>query len=354
MTSPTQISGTDALLAEAIQRREEGDKEAGLTALRAYLTYEHALLRLARLTDIADEARVATRLALQLASGDTLVQRVAQDVGTRFPEPDSGASPIDWSAHLTAITGMTLGQARAVRWPFRGINQPIGDAFDEGKITAKDLIWAAENVTQKRVRAAAHTVLLSRLLDVEPAKLPRPLTVITGSRYTEREERLAVFFTGLMMGIFAIVMITASTMSVIVLIKQLPIWIGLALWVAIGVLLLLGRLTNRSLDRFEAFRVGRLGEEQVVEQLRAVLDDRWVLFRNFIWPERRGGDIDLVLVGPAVYGLLRSKPTPVRYAIVATLGNIGAGAAGGSWVLTPGSKPAATPRACRPSAPTRA
>jgi hypothetical protein len=290
--------GTDALLAEAIQRREEGDRVASLITLRAYLMREHALLRLARLTDDVEEARPAARLALLLAPGDELAQRVAQDVAGRFPESDASASSIDWAAHLTALTGMALGQARAVRWPFRGVNQPIGDALDQGMISTKDLIWASESVTQERVRAAARTVLLSRLLDVEPAELPRPLTVIIGSRYTEREERLALFFTGLMIGIFAIVMVTASIASVLVLIKQLPAWVGLALWVAIGMMLLLDRLTGRSIRRFETFRAGRLGEEQVVEGLRAVLNDRWVLFRNFTWSGRKGGDIDLVLVGP--------------------------------------------------------
>jgi len=290
--------GADMLLAEAIQRREEGDREASLMALRAYLTREHALLRLARLTDDADEAKAATRLALQLGPGDALAQRVAQHVAGRFPEPDASASLIDWATHLTALTGMTLGQARAVRWPFRSINQPIGDALDEGKITTKDLIWATESVTQERVQAAVRTVLLSRLSDVEPAELPRPLSVITGSRYTEREERLAVFFTGFIAGIFLCIMVTASLGSLLALVLRLPIWVSLALWIAIGLMVLLYRLTGRSIRRFETFRAGRLGEEQVVERLRAVLDNRWVLFRNFTWPSRRGSDIDLVLVGP--------------------------------------------------------
>ncbi|NTU81841.1 MAG: NERD domain-containing protein [Chloroflexales bacterium] len=294
----THRSGADALLTEAIQRREEGDLTASLVALRAYLTREHALLRLARLTDIADEAQAATRLALQLAPGDALAQRVAQDVAVRFPEPDSGASSIDWAAHLTALTGMTLGQARTVRWPFRGINQPIGDALDQGTISLKDLVWAMESVTQERIRTAARTLLLSRLLDVEPAELPRPLTVITGSRYTEREERLAILLTGLMTGIFFSIMLVTIVASVLILVFRLPIWISLALWVAIGLMILLDRLTTRSVRRFETFHAGRLGEEQVVERLRAVLDDRWVLLRNFTWPGRRGGDIDLVLVGP--------------------------------------------------------
>lgn len=56
MTTPTQDYGVDALLAEAIQRREEGDREASLAALRVYLTREHVLLRLARLSDDVKEA----------------------------------------------------------------------------------------------------------------------------------------------------------------------------------------------------------------------------------------------------------------------------------------------------------
>ena len=45
------------------------------------------------------------------------------------------------------------------------------------------------------------------------------------------------------------------------------------------------------------FRTGRIGEEKVVERLRAALDNRWTIFRNLHLPGH-ADDIDIVLVGP--------------------------------------------------------
>lgn len=44
-------------------------------------------------------------------------------------------------------------------------------------------------------------------------------------------------------------------------------------------------------------RVGRKGQDQVVEQLRTALDRQWTIYRNLQMPNRES-DLDLVLVGP--------------------------------------------------------
>jgi hypothetical protein len=73
-------------------------------------------------------------------------------------------------------------------------------------------------------------------------------------------------------------------------------WISLLLLISLG--FYLTRLVERLGEKALFYRLGRWGEERVIEHLRALLDDRWTLFRNVTWPKHRSGDIDMVLVGP--------------------------------------------------------
>jgi hypothetical protein len=62
-----------------------------------------------------------------------------------------------------------------------------------------------------------------------------------------------------------------------------------------------------------AYQAGRTGEDQVAEQLRQALDQRWTIYRNLQLPDRRD-DLDLVLVGPGGVWAVQVKAThaPLR------------------------------------------
>lgn len=289
----------DNLLEQARDARQRNDEQASASFLRSYLQRGRALLWLAKLTSEPGEALAAAELALQLDPSDEVTLRAVRTArernGTMSPVDQAEA---DLAASVVLTTGMTLREARAVIWPFRGINKPIGEALDAGLIRLRDLGWAVERPAG-RVQMAARTILFNHIARIEPATLPRPLSVINGSRYAERQERRSLIFA-----IFAasagFVVSAAMVMSGIV-----GMWLntGLLGWVALAVGLPAARFLERQMRRLKetatSYRLGRWGEERVVENLRALLDDRWTLFRNFTWPNRKGGDIDMILVGPS-------------------------------------------------------
>jgi hypothetical protein len=79
--------------------------------------------------------------------------------------------------------------------------------------------------------------------------------------------------------------------------SSLPI--ALAIYGLMAVTLMVFRFFVGRAQRATRFKLGRWSEERIVEALRIALDGRWTLIRNFTWPGRKDGDIDLVLVGPS-------------------------------------------------------
>jgi hypothetical protein len=80
--------------------------------------------------------------------------------------------------------------------------------------------------------------------------------------------------------------------------------------------LLGGWLTNKLFDyilesffdnRLQKLRKGKEGEDTTVSIISQVLDKQWYLFRNLRLPGFRGGDLDIVLVGPTGIWVLESK-----------------------------------------------
>lgn len=111
--------------------------------------------------------------------------------------------------------------------------------------------------------------------------------------------------------------------AVIAIMTLLPlIWLARGEKLALSILVLtvnaimsafLGALIARRRRAARSFRVGRAGEDQVVEQLRVALDHRWTIYRNLQLPERRD-DLDLILVGPGGVWAVQVKATkaPLR------------------------------------------
>lgn len=324
--SPT----ADELLEQARTSVRQNNPQASRELLRQYLTRQNVLTWLAHVSTDPYEMRTALQLALSLNPNDTNAQRALAQI-----EPVAAPSSANGSAlgqpqppdALTFATGMTMAQARATLWPFEGSNRPIGELLDSRAKSLKDIAWAYTRTSSAQVRAACKTILLAELLEQEPAQPARPLRVIGGSRYTEEQERDAVRGIGSLSGALitlCIVSLVVAAISIVVLLgglftKSFPPFaiVGLvALYGIIGIMLLLFIPLQRRTTRARLFRVGRWGEERIVDQLRGLLDGRWTLLRNVVLPGRKGGDIDLVLVGPpgvwalevkAYRGLVRNR-----------------------------------------------
>ncbi|GAB4211727.1 MAG: hypothetical protein OHK0022_46600 [Roseiflexaceae bacterium] len=351
------ITTTDELLEQARASARQNDHAASRELLRQYLTRQHALTWLARVTTDPEEARAAALLALRLNPDDEIAQRALASVG-QPAEPSTASITTDEGpaltealapvevptpaeapaltetpplaeppASITFVTGLTLAEARATIWPFEGRNRTIGDLLDSGAKTLKDIAWAYTAKVSAQVRVACKTILLAELLDQEPAQLPRPLRVIGGSRYTEEQERKALWGMGALSG----AMVALCTLCLVVALASIAVLLNglfnrnfpplailglVVLYSLIGVMLVLFIPLQRRTERARSFRVGRWGEERIVEQLRGLLDGRWTLLRNVVVPGRAGGDIDLVLVGPpgvwalevkAYRGLVRNR-----------------------------------------------
>jgi Holliday junction resolvase-like predicted endonuclease len=295
-------------ITEARQLYREGKQRESRDCLQAFLLQQpahiDALLWLARVTLDSQEAIAAAELALKLDPGNEVAQRAVIAVRKRASEsPTQAAEQAELTAAVALSTGMTLAQARAVKWPFRGINRPIGEVLDDGTITLRDLWWGLENAYDTRIRDAAKTILLTHLVGAEPKEPPPPLNVVTGSRFSERQERRSLLFAGLLAGFLlalsAGIIILTITTQVLKRVYgwQMPVWISLVVYIAIGIMWAINRLAERHGDEADQYRLGRWGEEQVVDLLRYSLDGRWTLFRNFEWPNRKWGDVDLILVG---------------------------------------------------------
>ncbi len=294
---------------EAIQLYRAGKQHESRDCLRSFLLQQpghiDALLWLAKVSLDPQEAVAAAELALKLDPANEVAQRAV--IAVRKQAGETSKQPAE-QAELLAIvalsTGMTLGQARSVNWPFRSINRPIGEALDDKTIALHNLAWALDNAYDTRIRVAARTILVTHLVGAEPKEPPPPLKVIIGSRFSEEQERRSTLFLGMTAGtvgtLLAVVMILY--LAAVVLLfgfgQTLPCQFWLPIVGAFGVVWGIMKFGNRYADQEDQYRLGRLGEERVVDQLRYLLDGRWTLFRNLEWPNRKWGDVDLALIGP--------------------------------------------------------
>jgi Holliday junction resolvase-like predicted endonuclease len=293
-------------IAEARKLYREGKQRESRDRLRDFLlqrpAHMDALLWLAKVTPDLREAVAAAGLVLKLDPGNEVAQRAVIAVRERVGEPSGqAAEQAELSAAVALSTGMTLAQARAVKWTPRGINRPIGEVLGDRTITLRDLWWALENAYDTRIRDAAKTILLTHLVGAEPKEPPPPLRVVVGSRFSERQERQSIVYAALMLGVAAMVAggFVAFWLTSVALHWEWPCWVLLSV-LSISVLLLsMSRaIVDRYIDQADQYRMGRWGEEKVMDVLRYSLDGRWTLFRNFEWPNRKWGDVDLILAGP--------------------------------------------------------
>jgi hypothetical protein len=237
----------------------------------------------------------------------------------------------------------SLEEARRVIWPF-DTRQPMGLMLDQGTLTRSKLQWAAEKAKWPDVRRAAQRLIeeldspsTPQSTDIQPpaqamlntSQLSTPLQtpaaaaeplcagsrIITASTYLGYQEILhgwlLFYYSGLGTGL------ALTTLTTLLwLLRGQATWLtvlsltaNLVLWSCLAVLISRRRRTRRN------YLAGRKGEDRVVEQLGATLDQRWTIYRNLQLPARKD-DLDVILTGPggvwAVQVKAYSVPLRVR------------------------------------------
>lgn len=293
-------------LDQAIQLYKAKQAEQSCQQLRALLQrdpdYVKALLWLARASSDSQESRSSAELALALQPENEIAQRAVAVVAQR-------AVPLGPPTELeaTRLTGMTLAQARAVNWPFRGLNRPIGVLLDEGTIDRKDLGYAVDKAYDAQLKRAATTLLLQHLLRDGLQDPPPGLKVYGHRSFAARNERMALLTLGILAGLMAVAllaMVGLAGLYVYALIVGLNAdprlsgainfgSLGLA-----GIMVGLYWLSERAMQTADSSRAGAAGERRASELFQATLRSPWALFRNAAWPNRPWGDVDLILTGP--------------------------------------------------------
>lgn len=166
---------------QATQLAKAGQKTEALILLRRLLmqdpTHVPTLMYLAWLTPDVQEGIAALEKVTTLSSEPSVIARAQQgliDLRARMAAPVMAESLVSVEASppslpeveppVSSSTLDPLGQARAVIWPFRKLNRPIGDLLDAGQITVKDLQWASGNDKRvsAEVRSAAQTLLAAQ------------------------------------------------------------------------------------------------------------------------------------------------------------------------------------------------
>ncbi len=209
---------------------------------------------------------------------------------------------------------MTVEEARQVIWQGGGPREPVGHLLDTNQIGYRDMAWAVDKAYSPRVRAAARTLLAYWL--GEPATLEATRRfgpeVIEGSHYLEDQEidGLAYTVMYMMTGLFVVFLAAWNAFQQILVNRAgpipLPVTIVINLLIAAVAGLWAYRKTMQEFLRWKNSRIGRKGEETVIESLRTSLDHHWTVFKNLRLPDRKD-DIDIALVGPGGVWALEVK-----------------------------------------------
>jgi hypothetical protein len=302
---------------KAIQLYKQNQPAESRQILRDYFATQpgnvEALLWLAKVTSDSREAIAAAELALALEPDNEIARRAVASVSAK-PDLEQNA---ELAIDVMRVTGMTLAQARAVKWPFNGLNRQVGVLLDESdeatdykakSLTLRDLAWAFENekIWSSDIKQAARTLLLSRLLGDKLKEPPLPLKLIEGSAYTAYKERAWLGVNGILLGLgvgglVTLIIIWAFNAYLAFSQPSLSRTIGPFVWLIFLVLLVViylsGRLSDYAEKMSRQYQAGREGESKVVDALRASLTQPWTLFHNMEWADRKWGDVDLILLG---------------------------------------------------------
>jgi hypothetical protein len=243
---------------------------------------------------------------------------MALDTGTLT----AGDLALDNSIERVLLTPtMSLAEAETV--PYMGNHKgAMGELLRRGEITAADLGWELVNAYDQRPREAARTLLIHHLGTSEVVEATRRYGphVYGQSKHLEEQQYDnlldAVLYAFIAVLIAFGVLNWLITGAVSALTKGYS-WVNVFAVVALLLVpfLALGwwfkhRVQNK-ISVFKNYQSARLGEEAVLESLRANLDNRWAIFRSLMVPgahtQEQGGDNDIILVGPSGVWVLEVK-----------------------------------------------
>ena len=205
---------------------------------------------------------------------------------------------------------MPLKDARQVLWTGRGAHEPMGQLWDNHGLDSKDLAWAIDCAFNSQVREAARTLLAYWM--GQPVTLEKTLRygpeVVEGSHYLEEQESNSMITIAILLGYG----VGAAVTMILFALQQILSgqgWVGIVLGLIITLVivsLMFWFNIKRAGEKYRTFRVGREGEEEIVERLRSALDNRWAIFRNLHLPGH-DDDVDIVLVGPGGVWAVEAK-----------------------------------------------
>ena len=217
-----------------------------------------------------------------------------------------------------------LDEARAVIWPFSKytgkIGCTMGELTDNRDITKRDLAYAIEKAWDEQVRVASHIILQSQLgIENERMNEPKGSLKVTANRsFMEKQIEILSFKQGAFWGAFLAICIViliadliymAITGAFPTLVKFIAdakflgftfILVIVMLCVFLGNLIIKHTAEKKFDDygeQIKRHRLGREGEDKVIDVMREYLDGSYHAFRNLILPNKKG-DMDIVLVGP--------------------------------------------------------
>jgi hypothetical protein len=262
---------------------------------------------------------------LKEAAG-VLLQHLRRRQAASSPETAQGDGPRT-ETQPTIEAGITIEDARATLWPFRGYrNQPMGELSDTRRLSLKDLVYAVENAWDRRVRQAAVVLLAQRLQQAvkEPDDAQGPPEVVAfGRSYSQKRQMGWVGIQMLGTGIIGVLFLEFAVWSVITFIRNppkvrtivqsptlivvVPMLLGLGYVLGTGIGKLFELFYDKTEQEIENSYLGQQGEERVIEAMRQNLDGAWTIFRNVTLPGHKKSDIDTVLVGPSGVWALEVK-----------------------------------------------
>ncbi|MEA3310542.1 MAG: nuclease-related domain-containing protein [Chloroflexota bacterium] len=284
-----------------------------------------------------------------LASGEVNKQDLNWAAEKYFDPKIKWAAAVELQAQNLQQVMLLPTVARRVVWPFKGLNQPIGNLLDKQIINLHDLAYAVANAYTQELRSAAavlgaeivcrqltplerkglaknqirqvsltpsavpiHTAAIPSI-GVAPAPVAsdskQTLQIVNGSKYLTQQLRRRQHWAAILMVVVLDLWLLSLFIGVVVVIVQLLHlaqvslgWLVASGALLVGALLILPR-AEQLIDEIENYKKGRKGEQLVAKALRNNLNQRWTLFRNIILPGRQD-DIDAILIGPnGIYAL---------------------------------------------------
>lgn len=230
--------------------------------------------------------------------------RTVEQVVINVPMPFEKAWPVEWEI---------------LRGPNKGERGRMGQLLQDRKLDLQDLSYIATHAWNPTTKAAALTLLAHQL--GQPQTLQQSSRygpeVVAGSRYLEKQqwtsEMRVVAFSSIVLVASVTLLITFLSRAVQLIFGEGQPWLVvlIAFVISLSILLvptglLAGYFIRREFTKAKDYRIGREGEEWVIDKVRALLDNRWVAFRNVNLPKHKE-DIDLVLVGPSGVWALEVK-----------------------------------------------